>query len=645
MQTEVKKADMTVSIADLTKEFKLKPAQVVGVMDELGLEHDGALAKADEETLELIRESLADQAGSKVIPLPRHRTPRDLAAALGVAQQDVQKALMTLRAMATLTTALKDEITEKLVLSFGYEVQWADAQKPKPAAPKPKPKPKIGAQKRYPVVTIMGHVDHGKTSLLDYIRKTTVAAKEHGGITQHIGAYQVRLPEGVITFLDTPGHAAFTAMRARGAQVTDIAVLVVAAEDGIMPQTREAIAHAKNAKVPIIVAINKIDKPGANPDRVMQQLPEAGVIPEAYGGDTIVCPVSAATGDGIPRLLEMILLQAEVLELTADPKGTLEGSVIEAKLEKGRGPVATVLVQEGTLKIGDALVVGHAYGRIKAMNDYQGEKLLEAGPSTPVEILGLSDVPSPGDRIEAAVDEKSAREVATNRAGDAHRRSLDAPSRGLSLSDLRRRLTEDDNKELNLVVKADVQGSVEAVRGLLEKIESDEVIVKVIHSGVGPVTESDILLAGAADAIVVGFNVKPEGGAKKEAERRKVEIRSYTIIYELIEDIEAAVKGMLEPRFEETYIGAVEIRVRFVLSKKGIVAGCYVTDGKVIRSAGCRVRRGKEVVFTGKISSLKHLRDDVREVTTGMECGITFDGWEDFEAGDTIEAFEIKQIN
>jgi len=303
------------------------------------------------------------------------------------------------------------------------------------------------------------------------------------------------------------------------------------------------------------------------------------------------------------------------------------------------------LVQEGTLKVGDAIIVGNAYGRIKAMTDYRGEKMVEAGPSTPVEILGLSDVPSPGDRIEASVDEKTAREVATERAGVAHRKSLDAPSRGLSLQDLRRRLTEEDNKELNLVVKADVQGSVEAVRGLLEKIESDEVDVKVIHSGVGPVTESDILLAGAAEAIVVAFNVKPEGGAKKEAERRKVEIRTYTIIYELIEDIEAAVKGMLEPKFEESYLGMVDIRVRFVLSKKGIVAGCYVTDGKVIRNASCRVRRGRDLVFTGKISTLKHLRDDVREVTTGMECGITFEGWEEFQAGDVVEAFELKQIN
>ena len=640
---------MTATLAELAKEFEVVPAQVSGVLDDLGIEHDANEFSADADTLSLIKEELLALLGSKEVPFQKGRTPRDIAAGLGIPQQEVQKALMTkLRVMATLTTVLKDDVAEKLVASFGFTVRWADA-------PKPKPTPaqvaaavvasKSGAQKRSPIVTIMGHVDHGKTSLLDYIRKANVAGKEHGGITQHIGAYQVELPEGKITFLDTPGHAAFTAMRARGAQVTDIAILVVAADDGLMPQTREAVAHAKNAGVPIIVAVNKIDKAGANPDRVIQQLPEVEVIPEAYGGDTIVCPVSALTGEGIPHLLEMILLQADVLELTADPKGKLEGSVVEAKVEKGRGPVATILVTNGTLKIGDALVVGSTYGRIKAMNDYRGEKLNEAGPSTPAEILGLSDVPGAGDRIEFAVDEKSAREIATNRAGAALRKSLEAPARGLSLSDLRRRLNEGDSKELNLVVKADVQGSVEAVRGLLEKVENEEVTVKVIHAGVGPVTESDILLAGAADAIVVGFGVKPEGGAKKEAERRKVEIRTYNIIYELIEDIEAAVKGMLEPKYEEEYLGTVDIRIRFVLSKKGIIAGSYVTDGKVTRNAHCRVRRDRDLVYEGKISTLKHLRDDVREVTTGMECGLTFENWEDFKEGDVVEAYEMIQVN
>jgi len=491
----------------------------------------------------------------------------------------------------------------------------------------------------------MGHVDHGKTSLLDYIRKANVASKEHGGITQHIGAYQVELPEGKITFLDTPGHAAFTAMRARGAQVTDIAILVVAADDGIMPQTREAIQHIKNANVPMIVAVNKIDKPDANPDRVLQQLTEFEVIPEAYGGQTMCVPVSAHTGEGVKDLLEGILLQAEVMELKADPKGELQGSVIEAKLEKGRGPVATILVQEGTLKIGDSVVAGTAYGRIKAMTDYTGEKLAEAGPSTPVEILGLSEVPQAGDQVEWAPDERSAREVATKRVDADRAKNLVVVSRGMTLSELRKKLDTEELKELNLVIKADVQGSVEAVRGMLEKVKNEEVETKIILSGVGSITESDILLASAANAIVVGFNVKPEGKAKQEAERHKVEIRTYTIIYELIEDIEAAVKGMLEPKFEEQYLGSVDIRIRFQFGRKGVIAGCYVTDGKVIRNALCRVRRGKDIIYDGKVASLKHLKDDVREVTMGMECGVTFEGWEGFAEGDTIEAFEMIQVN
>ncbi|MFZ4506936.1 MAG: translation initiation factor IF-2 [Fimbriimonas sp.] len=638
---------MSPSIADLAKEFDLKPGHVLNVLLELGVENDGTAFAADDDTLELVRESLLELVGTTEIVLKPGCTPRDVAAALGVPQPEVQKTLLQkLKVMATLTTSLKNDVAEKLVEQFGLTLRWHDATpRPKPVA-KEAAGPKKGAQPRSPVVTIMGHVDHGKTSLLDYIRKANVAAKEHGGITQHIGAYQVELPEGSITFLDTPGHAAFTAMRARGAQVTDIAILVVAADDGIMPQTKEAILHAKNAKVPIIVAVNKMDKPGANPDKVLQQLPEFDVIPEDYGGDAIICKVSAMTGEGIPHLLEMILLQAEVLQLTADPKGVFRGSVIEAKLDKGRGPVATILVQEGTVKIGDAIIVGHAFGRIRSMSDYLGKSITEAGPSTPVEVLGLSQVPAAGDLVEVRADERTARGEAEERATTARAKELSlAPARGMTLSQLRERMTTQGLKELNLIVKADVQGSVEAVKGMLEKIRNAEVETKIILTGVGSITESDILLASAADAIVVGFNVKPEGGAKKEAEKRKVEIRTYNIIYELIEDIEAAVKGMLAPKFEEQYLGSAEIRVRFTLSKKGIVAGCYITDGKITRGAKCRVRRGRDLVLEGSIGSLKHLRDDVREVTVGMECGITFENWEAFQEGDTIEAFEMVQVN
>ncbi|HTQ10003.1 MAG TPA: translation initiation factor IF-2, partial [Fimbriimonadaceae bacterium] len=473
MQTEVKKTNMTVSIADLAKEFDLVPGTLYGVLSDLGVEHDGAAFEADADTLELIRGECVERAGSKDVFLKPASTPRDVAAALGLSQSDVQKTLVTkFRVMATLTTPLKDDVAQRLVESYGYAYKIAEAPKPRPVH-QVRHKRVEGAQPRPPVVTIMGHVDHGKTSLLDYIRKSNVAAREHGGITQHIGAYQVELPEGKITFLDTPGHAAFTAMRARGAQVTDIAILVVAADDGIMPQTKEAIQHIQNANVPMIVAVNKIDKPEANADRVLQQLTEFNVVPEAYGGQTMTQSVSAVTGEGVKDLLEGILLQAEVLELKADPKAELSGTVIEAKLERGRGPVATILVEEGTLKIGDALVVGQTYGRIKAMTDYRGEKMTEAGPSTPVEILGLSDVPAAGDRVEWAADERSAREIAESRAKVAHAKSLEAPSRGMTLSELRKKLETEELRELNLVIRADVQGSVEAVRGMLEKIKNE----------------------------------------------------------------------------------------------------------------------------------------------------------------------------
>ncbi|MBL8088434.1 MAG: translation initiation factor IF-2 [Chthonomonas sp.] len=641
---------MQQQIESFAKTLGATPGQVERVLDELGVAISDGAFESDEETLELISEAVREAVSNKTINLTSGATLRDVAHALGVSQSEVQKKLVSdLKVMATLTTSLKDDVVEKLVKAFGFNVSWGgEVAKPEPKLNVPsvkKPAKPAGDQKRPPVVTILGHVDHGKTSLLDYIRKANVAAKEAGGITQHIGAYQVSLPEGKISFLDTPGHAAFTAMRARGAQVTDIAILVVAADDGIMPQTIEAISHVKNADVPMIVAVNKIDKPGANPDRVLQQLTEHQVIAEAYGGQTIVCPVSALTGEGVPQLLEMILLQADVMELKADPHADLEGVVIEAKVDRGRGPVATVLVKNGTLRIGDAVVVGQNYGKIKAMTDHRGERLKEAGPSMPAEILGLDDVPTAGDKVEPAEDERSARAIATERADEARRKSLSGQVKRRTFQDLKNQLVTGEIKDLNLVVKADVQGSVEAVRGMLEKIENDEVQVKVIHSAVGSITESDILLASAADAIVIGFNSKPEGNAKNEAERKGVEIRQYRIIYELIEDIERAVKGMLEPKYEENYLGTVEIRVRFQFGRKGIIAGCYVTDGKVVRNAKCRVTRGKELVHEGTIGSLKHLKDDVKEVTMGMECGITFETWAAFAEGDMIEAYEMVRIN
>ncbi len=647
MGQTVKNNEMQREVAALAEKYGLAPGQVTGVLLDLGIESEGGHFEADEDVFELVEASLEEHRGSKEIAMLPNRTPRDIASALGVPQQEVQKTLMMkLKVMAQLTTSLKPEVAEQLVEQFGYKVVWAEASKPKPAPPKPKRPHKVeGAQPRPPVVTILGHVDHGKTSLLDYIRKANVAAKEHGGITQHIGAYQVELPEGKITFLDTPGHAAFTAMRARGAQVTDIAVLVVAADDGIMPQTIEAINHVKNADVPMIVAVNKIDKADANPERVLSQLPEHEVVPEAFGGQTIVCPVSAITGEGIPHLLEMILLQAEIMQLSADPKGTLEGVVIEAKIDRGRGPVATILVQNGTLHLGDSLLVGQTYGRIKAMTDYLGENLKDAGPSTPVEVLGLSDVPDAGDHVQWFKDERAAREIADSRQEDRRIAGLTTGKKVMSLEALKGMLSEGETKDLNLVVKADVSGSVEAVRGLIEKIENDEVDVKVIHSGVGSISESDILLASAANAICVGFNVKPEPGAKKEAERRKVEIRTYNIIYELIEDIEAAVKGMLAPKFEEEYQGTVEIRVVFNLSRQGIVAGSHVTDGKITRNSHVRVKRGNDLVYTGKVASLKNVKQDAREMIAGQDCGIQFEDFTAFKEGDIVEAFDIVQVN
>ncbi len=638
---------MQVQIAAFAKDRGVAPAKVIQVLEDLGVDHDGKAFDADQDILDLLTEALGEAGDEKTLRLASGVTPRDLATAMGVAQPEIQKLLVTkMKVMATLTTSLKDDIAEKIAEAYGYKIAWGSGAKPAaPVAKKAVVKAPEGDQIRPPVVTILGHVDHGKTSLLDYIRKANVAAKEAGGITQHIGAYQVQLPEGTISFLDTPGHAAFTAMRARGAQVTDIAILVVAADDGIMPQTIEAISHVKNAEVPMIVAVNKVDKPGSNPDKVLQQLTEHNVIPVAYGGDVEVAKVSALTGEGVPDLLEVILLQAGILELKANPKGELRGVVVEAKVDKGRGPVATILVQNGTLKVGDAIVVGQTYGKIRAMTDHLGERLKEAGPSTPVEILGLSDVPMAGDKVEPASDEREARGIAEERAMIAREKSLAGPIKRITLRDLRAQLNSGETKTLNLVVKADVQGSVEAVRGLLEKVQNEEVDVKVIHSAVGPISDSDILLASAADAIVVGFNTKPEANAKVQAERAKVEIRTYSIIYELIEDIEAAVKGMLAPKFEEQYLGTVEIRVVFNLTKVGKVAGCHVTDGKVLRGAMCRVKRDREIAWEGKIDSLKNVKQDVREMIAGQDCGIQFDGWIDFKEGDVIEAYELIQVN
>ena len=497
---------------------------------------------------------------------------------------------------------------------------------------------------RPPVVCVMGHVDHGKTSLLDAIRSTHVTAGEAGGITQHIGAYVVEINGEKITFLDTPGHEAFTSMRLRGAQATDIAVLVVAEDDGVMPQTIEAINHAKAAEVEVIVAVNKIDKEGANVDRVKQELTEYGLIAEDWGGSTVFVPVSAKTGEGINELLEMISLTAEVLELKANAKRRARGLVIEAKLDKGRGPVATILIQKGTLHVGDSINVGHAFGRVRAMMDDKGNRVKAAGPSTPVEILGLNDVPFSGEVLMAHGNEKEARATADAFIAYGREKMLEETKNKLSLDDLFDQIQAGNVKELNLVVKADVQGSVEAVKQSLMKLSNEEVMIKVVHGGVGAINESDVILASASNAIIIGFNVRPDAMAKAAAEREKVDMRLYRVIYNAIEDIEAAIKGMLDPVYREKVIGHVEVRQIYKASGVGTIAGCYVLDGSITKDAQSRIVRDGIVIYEGELASLKRFKDDVKEVKSGFECGIVFEKYNDIKEGDQIEAFVMEEI-
>ena len=497
---------------------------------------------------------------------------------------------------------------------------------------------------RPPVVCVMGHVDHGKTSLLDAIRQSNVTAREAGGITQHIGAYVVEINGQKITFLDTPGHEAFTAMRMRGAQSTDIAILVVAADDGVMPQTIEAINHAKAANVDIIVAVNKIDKPSANIDRVKQEVSEYGLIPEDWGGSTIFVPVSAHTKDGIEELLEMILLTAEMKELKANPKRKARGLVIEAELDKGKGPVATVLVQKGTLKVGDAIAAGACHGKVRAMMDDKGRRVKEAGPSTPVEILGLNDVPGAGEIFVALDNDKEARTFAETFISEGRNKLLEDTKAKLSLDDLFSQIKAGNVKELNIIIKADVQGSVEAVKQSLTKLSNEEVVVKVIHGGVGAINESDVILASASNAIIIGFNVRPDATAKSIAENEKVDVRLYKVIYQAIEDVEAAMKGMLEPIYEEKVIGHAIVRQTFKASGVGTIAGSYVTDGKFQRNCSVRITRAGEKIYEGPLVSLKRFKDDVKEVATGYECGLVFDKFNDLQEDDIIEAYAMVEV-
>jgi translation initiation factor IF-2 len=581
----------------------------------------------------------------KSVKLTPGMTVKEFAELIGQRPADIVRKLMDMGQMLTFNQPMNVDVASMIAEESGVKMDVAVEkggeelledviQTEGDVHPEPRP----------PVVTIMGHVDHGKTSLLDAIRQTKVAEGEAGGITQHIGAYTVTVRGKQVTFLDTPGHEAFTAMRARGAKVTDIVILVVAADDGVMPQTIEAIHHAKAAGVPLIVAINKIDKPGANSDRVRNALSEHGLISEAWGGDTIMVEVSAKQKTGLDQLLEMILLQAEVLELKADPHQLAKGAVVEAKLERGRGPVATVLVQSGTLHVGDVFVVGVFSGKVRALISHTGVKVQEAGPSIPVEVIGLPGVPSAGDVFQAVKDERVAREIAEDRARKQRAAEL-AGAGKVSLDDLFAKIKEGSVKELSLVIKADVQGSSEALATAVEKLPTDMVKLKVIHNGVGGITESDVLLAAASNAIIIGFNIRPEPKASALAEKERVDIRLYTIIYDALNDIKAAMEGLLEPTLKERVLGRAEVRQVFTVSKAGTIAGSYVIDGTITRaSAGVRVIRDNVVVYQGRLGSLRRFKDDVREVQQGYECGIGVENFNDIKAGDIIEAYAIDKI-
>jgi translation initiation factor IF-2 len=566
----------------------------------------------------------------------------DLAKRMGIKANELIAKLMGLGVMATLNQALDLDTATLVAADFGYEVEQGMTEELGIEALQEEEK---GGEKhpRFPVVTVMGHVDHGKTSILDAIRRTDVAEGEAGGITQHIGAYHVQAPSGDITFVDTPGHAAFTEMRSRGAKVTDIVVLVVAADDGVMNQTKEAIAHAKAAEVPIVVAINKIDKDNADPSRVIRELGDFGLIPEDWGGDTIFCETSAKKGVGIEELLESVQLQAEILELTADPDRKAKGTVIEAQLHKGRGSVATVLVQEGTLRTGEYFIAGQFSGKVRSLINDRGEQVDEAGPSLPVEVQGLSGVPQAGDEFLVLTDEKMAKSVSDARQLKARETELASASK-VSLDNLFEKMAEQEMKELRVILRSDVQGTLQAFGQAAEKLSTDVIRVRVLHEGTGAVTENDIHLASASDAIIIGFNVRPSVKVKELAEQEQVDIRTYDVIYHALEDIEKAMVGMLEPEFEERVIGTAEVRDTFSVPKVGTIAGCSVIDGKIERNAGIRVLRDSVVIYTGVIDSLRRFKDDVKEVATGYECGIGVENYNDIKVGDTLEAFLMDEV-
>ena len=577
------------------------------------------------------------------VEIPDQISVGELASRMKKTAAEVVKQLMKAGVFASVSEIIDYDTAALVAMELGCEVKKEVIVTVEERLIDATPDKEEDLKPRAPVVVVMGHVDHGKTSLLDRIRHANVAAGEAGGITQHIGAYQVEINGRPITFLDTPGHEAFTSMRARGAMVTDVAILVVAADDGIMPQTVESISHAKAAEIPIIVAINKMDKPGANPDRIKQQLTEYDLVCEDWGGDTIVCEISAKTGMGIENLLEMVALEAEMRELKANPNRRARGTVIEARLDKGRGPIATVLVQNGTLHTGDIIIAGTAVGRVRTMINDTGRRIDAAGPSVPVEITGMSETPGAGDVFNVVEDERMARELVEQRKEEKKQQSTGS-ERKVSLDDLFAQIKEGELKELAIIVKADVQGSAEAVKTSLEKLSNEEVRVRVIHSAVGAINESDIMLASTSNAIIVGFNVRPDAAARDSAVRNKVDMRMYRVIYECIEEIEAAMKGMLAPQFKEVLLGHAEVRQTYKVSKIGTIAGCYVQDGKLLRNASVRLVRDGIVIHEGQLASLKRFKDDVKEVASGFECGLSIEKFNDIKEGDVVEAYTMEQI-
>lgn len=639
-----------IKISELANELQMTDAELVLALNDLGVKADGPASLLDFDTAVTVRQMLA--GSEKSVEISATSTLKEIAEAMGVAPNAAVKKMMELGQLVAMNQRVNKDAAEKIAAAFGFTVKVKAEPKPEPKIPA-RAKPGSGVMPvRPPVVTIMGHVDHGKTSLLDTIRKTNVASGEFGGITQHIGAYQVEIEHNgesrKITFLDTPGHAAFTAMRARGARVTDIVILVVAADDGIMPQTIEAIQHARAAEVPIIVAINKIDKDGSDPSRIKQQLTAHNLVVEEYGGDIIAVPVSAKTGVGVKELLEYIVLVAEVNDYRADAHGHAVGAIVEASIEPGRGPVATVLVQSGTLHVGDCLVAGCTQGKVRAMTNERGERLYKAGPSTPVEVQGLSMAPDAGDTVEVVKNERDARKIVDERLQDARTVRLGDNRRGITIEAWSEKVSEGELKDLNVIVKGDVQGSVEAVVSELNKMSADrtdgEVRLTVKLSGVGTINESDVSLAVATNSIVIGFNVRADQAAQRAAERDGVEIRTYNIIYNLTEDIDRAMNGLLAPIFEENILGTAKVLQRFQTPKGQVIAGSMITDGKLLRGADVRIIRGGQTLFTSRIDTLRRIKDDVREVAQGFECGIVVENWNDVQPDDVLQCYEMKQI-